>query len=115
MNLLKIALLLFVFFSSIQQAYSTRYYITTDGTGTGTSWTDALNSVQTAIDMAVEGDEIWVKTGTYTPDESDRTVAFTLSSGVKLYGGFGGSESSLEDRLTSDIDGDGSVSGWEFL
>lgn len=115
MNLFKIALLLFVFFSSIQRAYSTRYYITTDGTGTGTSWSDALNDIQSAIDMAVEGDEIWVKTGTYTPDESDRTIAFTLSSGVKLYGGFEGSETSIEDRLTSDMDGDGTVSGWEFL
>src|SRR5258706_887906 len=50
------------------------------------SWAMACN-LQTAIANSVRGDQIWVQAGTYTPDPSNRTVSFTLNSGVEIYGG----------------------------
>jgi len=45
---------------------ATPYYVTTNGTGAGTSWTDALGDIQSAITKAVNvGDEVWVSNGVY--------------------------------------------------
>ncbi|MDY7076378.1 MAG: LamG-like jellyroll fold domain-containing protein, partial [Chloroflexota bacterium] len=60
-------------------------------------------------------DEIWVAKGVYTPTNvAGRDAAFYLQSGVELYGGFDGSETSREQRdwqthvtvLSGDVDGD---------
>jgi hypothetical protein len=96
------------------QVFSARYYVTSEGAGTGTSWTDALNDIQSALSMAVSGDEIWVKTGTYFAHASDSTVSFSIPSGVKLYGGFQGTEASISDRTKSDLDGNGTVDPFEY-
>jgi hypothetical protein len=96
------------------QVFSARYYVTSDGAGTGASWADALNDVQSAISLAVSGDEIWVKSGTYFAHASDSTVSFIIPSGVKLYGGFQGTETSLSERAKSDLDGNGVVDPWEY-
>lgn len=54
-------------------------FVTSDGTGEGTSWSDAM-CLQDALDSAVDGDSIWVKAGIYTPTEtSDREVSFVLT------------------------------------
>jgi hypothetical protein len=67
--------------------------------GDGTSWETAFTDLQDALDAAVPGDEIWVAAGTYKPTaSSDRSVSFTLKSGVKIYGGFGGWEKFLRER-----------------
>lgn len=39
----------------------------TDDSGDGLSWAAAKQSLQAAIDLAVDGDRIWVERGTYTP------------------------------------------------
>jgi hypothetical protein len=57
----------------------------------GTTWVTAFTTVQGAISSAVPGDEIWVAAGVY-----DGSV--TLRSGVSLYGGFAGVESSRSAR-----------------
>jgi predicted outer membrane repeat protein len=62
-----------------------------------TSWDDAC-SLQTALDLAVAGNEIWVAAGTYTPSPSDNGVYFSLVNGVAVYGGFAGTETSLSQR-----------------
>ncbi len=98
-----------------QYIYSERYYVIPAGTGIGTSWAEAMGDLQAAINGATSGDEIWVKTGTYKPHASDRAVAFTLVSGVKIYGGFQGAEIKLEDRILNDVDGNGKIEDWEFL
>jgi hypothetical protein len=90
---------------------------TASGLNTGTSWTDAFTDFHSALDIAQSGDEIWVAGGTYRPslqtDPADpRSATFKLIDGVKLYGGFVGSENSLDKRkwmenptiLSGDID-----------
>ena len=76
-----------------------------DASGNGSSWAEAFKSLQEALDAAREGTEIWMAQGTYypskmfTPDGTDeRNRAFRLLSGQKIYGGFNGTENSLEQR-----------------
>ncbi|TCO07764.1 choice-of-anchor Q domain-containing protein [Natronoflexus pectinivorans] len=73
-------------------------YVTVDGQGDGTSWQDPMN-LQEALATSITGDQIWVATGVYKPTEDDdRTVSFVLKDGVKLYGGFTGDETELDQR-----------------
>jgi hypothetical protein len=58
-------------------------YVTTSGSGNCSSWAQAC-TLPTALTGAASGDQIWVKTGTYAP--------FELPNGVKVIGGFAGTE-----------------------
>jgi hypothetical protein len=58
---------------------------------------DYYTSLSLAIDEAVSGQEIWVAQGTYYPGTL-RTDSFILKTGVKIYGGFKGGESTLGQR-----------------
>lgn len=72
--------------------------------GSGVSWEDAYENLQDALLYSSPGDEIWVAAGEYFPDygdavfEGDRYESFTLKSGVSLYGGFSGTETSRDQR-----------------
>ena len=56
------------------------------------SWAHACE-LRYALTSSVSGQEVWVKTGTYTPTGgTERTATFQLKDGVALYGGFAGSE-----------------------
>ncbi|HTR82123.1 MAG TPA: T9SS type A sorting domain-containing protein [Bacteroidota bacterium] len=85
----------------------------------GTSWETAFATLQKALSVAASGNQIWVAAGTYTPSTSSQSAKFQLKSGVAIYGGFAGTESSLEDRdwqtnvttLSGDIDNDGTLNG----
>ncbi len=69
------------------------------GSGDGTSWADAFPDLQEALAVAAAGDEVWVAESTYFPtDTADRDASFVLVSGTALYGGFSGSEATLEQR-----------------
>ncbi len=73
------------------------------GAGDGSSWADAFAHLQPALAVAAPGDEVWVAEGTYRPtdggpDAFDRTASFRLPDGVGLYGGFGGTETTREQR-----------------
>ncbi len=73
------------------------------GAGTGLSWADAYPSLQTALTAACPppgGMEIWVAGGTYRPGPvgGDRESTFLLHSGVRVYGGFAGTETLLSQR-----------------
>ena len=79
-------------------------YVTLDGNGMGTSWLDATNDLQGAIDnanahyvMTNEVVSIWVASGTYHSGDS-RSDSFILREGVNVYGGFSGEETSLDSR-----------------
>ncbi|MEN6627465.1 MAG: choice-of-anchor Q domain-containing protein [Candidatus Sumerlaeia bacterium] len=92
--ILKRIWLICFFLVSIPPAHSAVIYVKADSTGTsGSSWSDACPSLQTALAAAKSGDEIWVAKGTYKPTTgTDRTISFVMKDGVNVYGGFFGSE-----------------------
>ncbi|HMB92003.1 MAG TPA: hypothetical protein VKP65_14205 [Rhodothermales bacterium] len=112
-------LLAFFFLTTAPLAHAqTTVYVDATATGTddGTSWQNAFPNLQDALNAAISGDEIWIAQGTYTPDHGtgDRTATFRVPSGVRLYGGFAGSETQRQDRdlaihptrLSGDLNGD---------
>jgi hypothetical protein len=69
------------------------------GSNNGTSWTNAYTSLTTALSNALDGDDIWVAAGTYKPSTtSNRDATFTVAKFVRLFGGFNGTETALEQR-----------------
>jgi len=79
----------------------TRYYVDVNagGQGNGQSWSDAFIDLHDALALALLGDEIWVAQGEYYPSAiGDRSARFQLTSGVKLYGSFAGTEMLVEER-----------------
>ncbi|MCJ8279927.1 MAG: DUF1565 domain-containing protein [Rivularia sp. ALOHA_DT_140] len=67
------------------------------GSNDGSSWTNAYKDLQSAINAASSGQEIWVAAGTYKPG-TERTDSFQLKDGVSVCGGFTGTENSLDER-----------------
>lgn len=79
----------------------------------GSSW--ALATTLPSALAAPACSEIWVAEGAYKPTTgTDRTATFAIRSGVAVYGGFGGSENTRDERdpathrsvLSGDIGGD---------
>ncbi len=60
-------------------------------------WASPYATVQAALAVSVSGDEVWVKTGTYTAP----TAGYSIPSGVILRGGFAGTEQVIADRGTN--------------
>ncbi|MDX1912990.1 MAG: hypothetical protein SFV22_15965, partial [Saprospiraceae bacterium] len=98
---MKNTLLLCLCLLSLPFSAQNRYYVddTAGGQNTGASWADALTDLQTALALAQSGDEVWVAEGTYLPTTgADRNISFQPASGVRLYGGFAGTESAPDER-----------------
>lgn len=121
---LSLALALFLKLPSLR-AQTALIFVDADAIGNndGSSWTDAYNHLQDALDEAKAAfnldHEIWVAEGVYYPDEGaghadgDRTEYFRLEyNNVRLYGGFAGGETQRRQRdwqdnptvLSGDID-----------
>ncbi len=76
-------------------------YVDADATGanTGTSWANAYTSLTAALqqtEISGPGD-VWVASGRYVPGTS-RTATFTIVQGVRVIGGFRGTEASVAER-----------------
>jgi hypothetical protein len=122
----KISILLILLATFAANVHAITRYVKTDGTtlaasaATATSWDDACNNLQAVINASAAGDTIWVAAGTYKPQYTAanyenrlghtanyptsngyRNSAFVLKEGVKIYGGFIGTESNIVDRLLS--------------
>ena len=67
------------------------------GSNDGNLWKNAFTDLQSAINTATSGDEIWVAAGIYKPGTT-REDSFQLKDGVTIYGGFAGTENSLDER-----------------
>ncbi len=73
-------------------------YVSPKGSGNGTSWTSATGDLNNALRIAGKQSlDVYVSAGTYTGNK-DSMSAFTMVEGVKVYGGFAGTESSLAER-----------------
>ncbi|WP_052345586.1 T9SS type A sorting domain-containing protein [Alkaliflexus imshenetskii] len=74
------------------------FFVKSDGTGDGSSWANAAG-LQFALNQAVFGDEIWMAAGIYKPtSNNDRTISFIIKDGIKLFGGFAGTETGRNER-----------------
>lgn len=94
------------------------FCVTPDGAGerSGAGWENAYGEAEfsTALSAAEAGSEFWVAEGVYRPSSDDRRASFFLKTGVRLYGGFSGTEGKREERdwtryisvLTGDLAGD---------
>ena len=60
----------------------------------GSSWENAKATLQSALSECAYGSQIWVKSGEY-----DFGGEIELVEGVYIYGGFSGTEKSLEERV----------------
>lgn len=90
------------------------------GAADGSSWQDAFPTLQAALVAAPTGGEIWVAAGIYQPDRGPARTSgspahtFQLGRGIRLLGGFAGSEVSAGERnpalhptiLSGDLGGD---------
>lgn len=93
-----IVLILAVLLSLIGNAQNV-YFVKENGSGTGKSWQEASGSLNKILELAESGDEIWVGAGTFYPtNSSDRSKAFEIPDGIKLYGGFAGFETAPSQR-----------------
>jgi len=74
-----------------------------NGEQDGNTWSGAYRSLEQALDRSAhctDIDEIWIADGTYSPYfENSRTTTFNLRSGVRLYGGFQGDETAINQRI----------------
>jgi len=82
---------------------------TMTGTGDGSSWENASETIQTMINASASGDQVWVAAGNYP-----LTATLQMKQGVHLFGGFQGNETSVNERKKSDLDGNGTTEKWEF-
>ena len=91
----------------VQKRRAARIFVTEEGmsSANGLSWATATTLNKALSMSASEGDTVYVKAGSYTPTDSagvqavdPRNGRYVLLDGMKVYGGFLGTETSLEDR-----------------
>ncbi len=83
----------------IWQAGTQTIYVKEGGKGTGTSWEDATGDLAQALRQAVAGTAVWVARGTYRPTaDGNRFQSFEIKDGVKVRGGFAGTETTAAQR-----------------
>lgn len=70
------------------------------GSNTGASWANAYTDLQSALANFPACTDIYIARGTYKPTQTaDRTISFNIRPSLAVYGGFAGTEASLDDRL----------------
>lgn len=96
---MKRAFLLVLVVMGCWQVQARVLHVLPGSTGDGSSWDRAFGDLQSALQAAQAGDEVWVARGIYLPTASnDRHASFFIPSGVKVLGGFAGYETSANLR-----------------
>ena len=88
---------LFLFSNSSAQII----YVNQSATGNndGTSWENAFTELSMIYDDLNYGDTIWVAAGTYRPSQGNNRIAtFQIVNGVRMFGGFVGNETNIQQR-----------------
>lgn len=104
-TLFRLYILLTLLCASVSaMAQSKIYYVSPTGTGDGTSWDNATTLSDALNNKAQAGDQIWVQGFDQITEAGQLYTAptdgFSVKSGVQLYGGFKGDETSINDRET---------------
>lgn len=92
--------------SSLSTTAQTTRFVSTTGTNSNpvsaTSWATSTTNLQGAINsLSVTGGQVWVASGIYKPTSGyDRNANFSMRNNVAVYGGFLGTETSLNARPT---------------
>ncbi len=106
----RLFLLIIFYVCSAAQVQAVVRYVKPGSAGSApyTSWATASNDLQAVINASVAGDDIWVAAGTYIPNRradaltiitvGDRDNAFVLKNGVRIFGGFNGTETATNQR-----------------
>ena len=90
---------------SIQADANGIIYVSEDGNGDGSSWTNATDKLQFASALSSgSGTKVWVKTGTYYGDTTDMEGAFSITANNRVYGGFEGNEAPDFDLSLRDFE-----------
>ncbi|MDR1336029.1 MAG: right-handed parallel beta-helix repeat-containing protein [Tannerella sp.] len=107
----KLALLLVVVFCSLHVGAEPQngvVYVKQGAAGSGTSWSDAMGDIQAAINLAKATSDarkdVWVAAGTYP-----LTTHINMQDSVNVYGGFAGTETSVDERAKA-----AGAKAWEF-
>lgn len=100
---------------AISFSANAQVYVKANATGSnnGSSWANAYTNLQTALDNASTGSQIWVAAGTYSPGANTTDFFNVAIPGQEIYGGFTGTETMLSQRdyvanktiLTGDVSG----------
>jgi len=69
------------------------------GNNDGSSWDDAYTDLQAALANYESSKQILVAKGKYKPHTSTRTVSFYINDGIKIYGGFEGTEEIINQEV----------------
>ena len=103
----KFALFLIVFlFTAFTGSFAARYYVAwlASGANDGSSWDDAFNSMNTAIDSTSTGDTIFVASGLYPCSTGSRDESINLKQGVVILGCFAGDEDPIDQSVIDNRD-----------
>ena len=79
-------------------------YVIQDGTGTGTSWDDAMGDIQDAINSLAD---VWVAEGTYVVTKrissTGSPTSLLMKDGISVYGSFAGGEETRAQRIAESV------------
>ncbi len=75
----------------------------TSGIKDGKSWANAFDNLQSALDIAQSGQQIWLAAGIYKPSKEiggvgARYATFQMKNNVVIYGGYSGTETDVTQR-----------------
>ena len=80
-------------------------YVTPDGEGNGSSWSNATNKLEFASALSSGGGtKVWAKGGTYYGDVANPEGAFYITASNRVYGGFEGNEAPDYDLSLRDFE-----------
>ena len=104
------AVVIHIYPAEIQADANGIIYVSTDGQGDGSSWSNATNKLELATSYSQAfGNKVWVKEGTYYGDISNPEGAFYITAGNHVYGSFEGNEPPDFDLSLRDFDKNPSI------